>query len=269
MIELLEQRLQAYATPQEKQAQLREYLQELVLKLIEKSTHLTQLAFFGGTALRILYELPRFSEDLDFSQVDNDFDFLSLLHFLKRELTLYGFSVSLTQKTTGAVKNSFIKFEGLLYQLGLSQHSNQLLSIKLEIDTNPPCGYVLQTSMIQRAFLMQIQHFDKASLFAGKCHALLCRPYPKGRDYFDLLWFIGNQIVPNYGLLSNAYLQTENKDVVFDLEILKDLLSTKIRQADFAKVIADVDPFLIDQDALKYFTSESFLSVLLNWQPRR
>lgn len=67
---------------------------------------MAQLAFVGGTALRILYKLPRFSEDLDFSQVEDDFDFLDLLHFIKRELGLYGFSVGVTQNLSSLSKRA-------------------------------------------------------------------------------------------------------------------------------------------------------------------
>lgn len=267
MIDLLQERLRQYHTSQEKYAYLREYLQELILKIIEKSAAMAHLAFVGGTALRILYKLPRFSEDLDFSQVEDGFDFLDLLHFIKRELGLYGFSVGVTQKSENTVKNSFIKFEGLLYRLNLSPHANQILSIQLEVDTNPPSGYLLQTSVINNAFFLQIQHFDQSSLFAGKCHALLCRPYPKGRDYFDLLWFIGNRIVPNYRFLSHAYAQTQKDEVVFEHEILKQRLIDRVCSVDFLKVISDVEPFLIEKDTLRYFSSGSFVALLESWQP--
>ena len=267
MIDLLQERLRQYHTSHERYAYLREYLQELILKIIEKSTSMAQLAFVGGTALRILYKLPRFSEDLDFSQVETSFDFLDLLHFIKRELGLYGFSVGVTQKSENTVKSSFIKFEGLLHRLNLSPHANQILSIKLEVDTNPPSGYLLQTSVINNAFFLQIQHFDQSSLFAGKCHALLCRPYPKGRDYFDLLWFMGNRIVPNYTFLSNAYAQTQKDEVVFEHEILKQRLIDRVCSVDFLKVISDVEPFLIEKDTLRYFSSGSFVALLESWQP--
>ena len=82
-------------------------LQELILKIIEKSAAMAQLAFVGGTALRILYKLPRFSEYLDFSQVEDDFDFLDLLHFIKKELGLYGFSLAVTKKIREHGKKQF------------------------------------------------------------------------------------------------------------------------------------------------------------------
>ena len=264
MIDVLTQRLSRYPAP-EKQARLREYLQELILKLIEKSGTAPQLAFIGGTALRILYDLQRFSEDLDFSQVKPDFDFLELLQFLKRELTLYGFSITISHKTVGAVHGSFIKFSDLLYQLELSPFQNQNISIKLEVDTNPPLGYRLESTFIQNSFLTQVQHFDRPSLFSGKCHALLCRQYAKGRDYFDLLWFIGNKIQPNYPLLSAAYEQTHKKRIEFNNESLKTMFADRIQSVDFQKVIDDVAPFLMDRDHLRYFTTDSFLSVIKNW----
>ncbi len=262
MRDVIARRLLSFKTQEEKYAHVREYLQELILALIEKQGAMPMLAFVGGTALRIIYDLPRFSEDLDFSQVSSDFDFLNLLHFIKKELTLYGFSVNLTRKEVGAVKNGFIKFSNLLHPLGLSPHSSQLLSIKLEMDTNPPAGYALQRTVINKTRLMYIQHFDLPSLFAGKCHAILCRPYAKGRDFFDLLWFIGKKIKPNYLLLTNAYHQTQHKDILFDPSILRKMLIEKIETVTFKDIIADVEPFLPPAESMRYFTQNTFISAV-------
>ena len=266
MIDFLKSKLGQSVIAELRHHMLREYLQELILSLIDKSKEGVSLAFVGGTALRILYDLPRFSEDLDFCLVKSDkFGFSDLLQFLKRELTLRGFNVVLTKKEAGTVKNSYIKFQDLLFPLGLTSQKNQVLSIKLEIDTSPPSGYGLQQSVINKSFLISLQHYDKPSLFAGKCHALLCRKYAKGRDYFDLLWFIGNKITPNYTLLENAYYQTENKQIKFDFKEVARALKETVSQADFAKIKSDISPFLLDHDQIKLFNRDYFLDVIEGW----
>lgn len=265
MKDMLAVKLAVYPTPEERVHRLREYLQELVLKRMESHGSMSQLAFVGGTALRVLYELPRFSEDLDFSQIQDGFEFTELLHYLKKELELYGFSVTLTKKESGAVKSSFIKFTDLLFPLGLSPNKNQIISVKLEVDTNPPAGYELQKSLVNKSFLMLLQHFDKPSLFAGKCHALLCGSFAKGRDYFDLLWFMGQRITPNYTLLTNAYAQTQSVSKPFSGAVLKEDLIKKIEATDFKKVLADVGPFLLNAEDRRYFSRDVFLAAVSGW----
>jgi hypothetical protein len=111
------------------------------------------------------------------------------------------------QKT---VHSAFVRFRGLLYELGLSPHSDQVLAVKFEVDTNPPDGAALTTIIVRRYVILQLQHHDRASLLAGKLHAILQRPYTKGRDIYDLLWYLSDPEwpPPNLVLLNNALQQT-------------------------------------------------------------
>ena len=111
------------------------------------------------------------------------------------------------QKT---VHSAFIRFSGLLYELGLSPHRDEVLAVKIEVDTNPPAGATLATTVVRRHVILQLQHHDRASLFAGKLHAILQRPYTKGRDLYDLLWYLSDPSwpPPNLALLNNALHQT-------------------------------------------------------------
>ncbi len=83
-----------------------------------------------------------------------------------------------------AVKSAFVVFPGLPFELALSAHRDEALRVKVEIDTNPLAGAGLMTTMVRRHVLLQLHHHDRASLLAGKLHAVL---HTKGRDFFDLL----------------------------------------------------------------------------------
>ena len=85
---------------------------------------------------------------------------------------------------------AFVHFRGLLNELGLSAHKSEVLAVKLEIATKPPSGAVLAATPMKRYVALNLQHHDRATLFAGKLHAVLQRVYPKGRDIFDLWWYL-------------------------------------------------------------------------------
>ena len=71
-------------------------------------------------------------------------------------------------KVEKTIKSAFLKFEGLLYETGLSPHRSETISIKVEIDTYPPSGAGFETSVVRRLCLLNLQHYDKRSLLASK-----------------------------------------------------------------------------------------------------
>ena len=188
-------------TPEPQKANLlREYLQAHILYSLQGKRAFEQLAFVDGTALRFIYGIPRFSEDLDFSlERKTGYSLDTLLQAAETDLTEAGFEVSVHPKTGKAVHSAFFRFPGLLYEAGLNTHRTQKLSIKVEIDTNPPPGAKTEQTVINRHFLLGLWHHDLPSLMAGKIHALLMRSYTKGRDLYDLLWYLtrSEPVVPN------------------------------------------------------------------------
>ena len=242
----------------------REFLQELILQIIDRQGYFTNLAFVGGTALRVLYDLPRFSEDLDFSLIKKSgFRFDRLLATLRHELGLNGFDVEVSgDKKDKTVLGEFIRFKGLLFELGLTSHKNEKLFIKLEIDANPPKGYQTEVVMVNKNFLFKVQSYDLPSLFASKLHAFLFRKYAKGRDYYDLLWFLARKTPVNYKLLSAAAEQTEDKKYHLDKTALKELLIEKVNKTDFKKILADAAIFLGRQEEKSYLTKDNFLAAI-------
>jgi len=262
MIDRIQQLLQNLTTPEEKYNRLREFLQLLILKKIDEHGCFRQMAFVGGTALRILYDLNRFSEDLDFSLVNQEnYDFEQIMKRLETDLRLENLEVSIKYKSKKTVASAFIKFHGLLHQLNLSPRHDQALLIKFEVDQNPPLGWDTKFSMVNSDFLIGINHYDLPSLFAGKLHALLYRKYTKGRDYYDFIWYIGRKVKPNLTFLNNAIYQTQNIQLNLDWQSLSAELKSKFNETDFSAIRADVSPFLVDLNELRFFEKDSFISM--------
>jgi len=263
MKELLRQKLAAIGSREDKLNFAREFLQELILQIIDRKGYFKNLAFVGGTALRTIYDLPRFSEDLVFSMVNaKGFTFKLMLAELRKELELSGFAVEEALGKERTANSDFIKFKGLPYDFGLSEHKNEKLFVKLEIDAAPPPGFVSEIIMINKNFLFKVRCYELPSLFAGKLHAVLFRKYTKGRDYYDLLWFMTRKIPVNYELLTNAAAQTEKESLPMNPETLQRLLAAKIDHVDFGHIRNDVRPFLAKKEEIEYFKKEYFLAAL-------
>ncbi len=263
MKEILLQKLKELSSNEDKYNLTREFLQELILQIIDRKGFFKNLAFMGGTALREIYDMPRFSEDLDFSLINGKrFSFASMLKTIKNELELSGFSVEEAKGGDKTVLSEFIRFRGLLYELGLSLQRGEKIFIKIEIDSRPPKGFETEVSLINKNFLFKVQSFKPASLFASKLHAVLFRKYEKGRDYYDLLWFLTRKFPINYKLLSSAAAQTEKNAYNLDPEKTRELLLKKIGRVNFPKILRDVRPFLEKKEEAEYFEKEYFVDAV-------
>ncbi|MBI5699921.1 nucleotidyl transferase AbiEii/AbiGii toxin family protein [Candidatus Saganbacteria bacterium] len=263
MKEILLKKLEGLGSNEEKYNFTREYLQELILQILDRKGYFKNFAFVGGTALRILYDMPRFSEDLDFSLINKKgFDFSALLKTAKKELELTGYSVEEAKAKDKTVLSEFIRFKGLLYELGLSQLKSEKLFIKLEIDSNPPRGYQTEVVLVNKNFLFKVNCYKPDSLFASKLHAVLFRKYDKGRDYYDLLWFLTRKTPINYKLLSNAAAQTEGKNFDLDGPQTKELLLGRIDRINFPRLLSDVQFFLEKKEEAEYFKKDYFVGAI-------
>ena len=235
------------APPETKRNVLREYLQLHILSSLQTVRSFEQLAFVGGTALRFLYGLRRYSEDLDFSlERPERYNFQRLLDRVRGDLIKAGFEVSIHPHEGAPIHSAFVRFPGLLAECGLSPHETQKLSIKIEVDTSPPAGANLETTVLNREFLIAIRHHALPSLMAGKIHAVLSRSYTKGRDIYDLLWYLSrsDSLIPNITLLQNALTQTNWEGLAVTDETWKAAIELRLREMNFAKIVDDVLPFL-------------------------
>jgi len=257
MIELLKQQYTPDMSNDDKINRVREFLQIAVLKILYDKGYFKNLAFVGGTALRILFDLRRFSEDLDFSLTNNfGYDFSRISSEIERSLKLYGLDIETKIKEAKTVQSSLLKFPGLLKSLNLSRLKNEKLSIKIEVDSNPPKGWDLAATIVNKYYLFNIVHFDLPSLYATKLHACFFRKYAKGRDFYDLVWYISRKVEPNFVLLNNAIKQTEGKSPQIDKGNLRQFMLDKLSNVDFKILRKDVERFLEDKNELKLLDAE-------------
>ncbi len=244
---------------------MREYLQAYVLRVMHDRGVFQSTAFVGGTALRFLYNLPRFSEDLDFSlHKKSASSLVHLVNIIKQELILAGYNAGVTCDEDKTAQNAFVKFEGLLYEAKLSPLKNQKFSIKIKIDTKPPKGAVLTKQIVNKFFPIAFLSYDLPSLFAGKIHALLTRKYTKGRDYFDIAWYLSRfkTLVPNFKLLHNALTQTGYARKMPGENDWRKYLRAVVEKADWKTVHNDVVNFLENPKDMGVFTKENVLLTL-------
>jgi hypothetical protein len=243
---------------------LREYLQTLVLRSFHECEAFLHLAFVGGTALRFLYNLPRFSEDLDFSMVSaKGYAGIDWMAKVKRDLSLAGFDPLVTWNDRKVVHTGWIRLAGLLHDAGLSALPDQKLAIKLEIDTHPPAGSHCERRIVTRNVTFLLQYYDLPSMLAGKLHAVITRKYAKGRDWYDLMWYLTQRplIEANVKLLQEALNQTHRAGK-YDARKWRDLVGDKLSALDMKAIAADVSPFLERPQDAALLTRDN-LSVIL------
>jgi predicted nucleotidyltransferase component of viral defense system len=251
----------------------REYLQARILELLQRAGAMIPLAFHGGTALRFLYGIPRYSEDLDFAleRAPGQYDFHAYLRAIQREFEAEGYAVSVKLNDRRVVHSAFVRFSGLLYELDLSPHQTETLAVKIEVDTNPPAGAGLATTVVRRHVTLQLQHHDRASLLAGKLHALLQREYVKGRDLYDLLWYLSDPTwpSPNLTLLNNAMQQTDWEGETLTPESWRDVVRQSVASLQWERAVADVRPFLEQESQITLLTRENLVRILEDRQSPR
>ncbi|MBI5604321.1 MAG: nucleotidyl transferase AbiEii/AbiGii toxin family protein [Deltaproteobacteria bacterium] len=252
---------------------VREYLQARVLESLQDSGAFLRWAFLGGTALRFLFSIPRFSEDLDFSLIKagEDAGFRDALAEVKRALGLEGYRIEIKVNEQKAIASAWIRFPGLPHELGFSTHPSQTLSIKVEMDTRPPPGARIVTSIVRRHVTLNLCHYDKASLLAGKLHAVLSRNWTKGRDLYDLAWYLADRTwpAPNLVLLNAALAQTGWQGPVMTASNWRDELRNRLEALDWERARADVRPFLERERDIALVTAEALGSLLSAGAERR
>ena len=238
---------------------LREYLQAFVLRSLHESEAFRPLAFVGGTALRFLHNLPRFSEDLDFSLASPEgYEGKEWMAKLKRDLALAGFAPDIKWNDRKTVHTGWVQVAGVLRDAGLSAMPDEKLAIKVEIDTRPPAGARCERRVVTRHLTFLLQHHDLPSLLAGKLHAALTRKYAKGRDWYDLLWYLSHRppVWPNLALLQNALDQTQGEGRM-DARAWASLARERLRSLDLQAVAEEVRPFLERGQDAAFITAET------------
>jgi len=280
MTNVIEQMLESYEiknTNDEINA-LKEIIQEIVLSGLSRGGFFKDVAFYGGTALRVFYKLDRFSEDLDFALIfpNKSFDLSKYFTSIEEELKSYGLNLEINTKNKTVDSNitsAFLKEDTIEHILKFfpneinHQYDHMLknIKIKFEVDINPPSGATYEEQYKLLPSPHQIKLYDKESLFAGKIHAILCRGWKirtKGRDLYDYVFFLANNTTVNIELVRNKLIASNyiNPDSKFDINVLKELLIKKFEKIDYKDAKDDVIPFIKNIDSLNIW-SKNFLLV--------
>lgn len=253
---------------------LREIMQEIALAGLSRTDFFENAAFYGGTALRIFYGLDRFSDDLDFSLLEKNPDFSLETYFaaIVTEFEAIGMKVNIKEKDKRiktSIESAFLKsntiwkelvLEDIVQQAGIQ--SNKSIKIKIEVDCEPPLGYKTEEKLLLRPFSFYVKCFTRSNLFAGKMHALLFRKWKnriKGRDWYDLEWYIKNGIPLDMKHFLQRAINTGdwNKKTISEKQITA-LLQEKIKSVSFDKVKEDVVRFIKDEKLLEIWNLQYF-----------
>jgi predicted nucleotidyltransferase component of viral defense system len=262
MIEIIKQRLETYqrdsitgAGAMEQENALKEILQNIALYALWRADFFEVALFQGGTSLRILHGLPRFSEDLDFMlrAPDDGFEWARYLAPLQETFEKFGLALTASSKDQmdKRIRAALIKDDSIANQLDLSfndQGRARAIKIKLEIDVKPPPFSGEATTFLDFPLDHEVRHQDLASNFALKIHALLCRGFLKGRDWYDFGWYVAKGISPNLAHLQAALRQygpwSDQDKLVIDASWIKAALGAAIAKIDWAEAADDVRRFL-------------------------
>ncbi len=265
------------------QTKVREILQQAALLGLERQGFFEKAAFYGGTALRILYGLDRFSEDLDFTLLkpNPNFDFSPFLDGMKKELISFGYDLEVNKKikkTETSIISAFMKANTLQIYLTIGEESknkniipNEKIQIKLEVDVDPPLFSRFENQLVLNPVTFYVLTLHKNDLFAGKMHAILYRSWKgriKGRDWYDLIWYIQNNILLSITSLENCMKKAGHLDVneVLNRDKVIDLLTAKIQAIDWDDAKADVRAFISDPQKLEIWSSKFFLELITHLQ---
>lgn len=280
-VEIIQERLNAYrcTTEIEEEQALREISQEIVLAALGRTDFFDIAGFHGGTCLRIFHSLNRFSEDLDFALRTPDPGFLlgPYLGQIREEMDSFGYRIEIDDRSQldQAVRKAFLKDDsvGKFLRLDYRPRNGPLrkLRIKVEVDTNPPAGATYRMPILDYPFPSAVRVFDLPSLFAGKVHALLCRNYLKGRDWYDFIWYTARGTPINHALLSDALHQLgpwtgrrPKTDAAWCARELRNL----IEKTDFSKAGEDVRRFVKPRElpSLGLWKKDFFLQQCRKWE---
>jgi predicted nucleotidyltransferase component of viral defense system len=258
---------------------LKEIMQEIALAGLYRTDFFKVAAFYGGTALRILHGLDRFSEDLDFSLLEpmNDFDFEPYLLGISREFDSFGIKVEVRQKLKGKVSDidsAFLKSNTFWNEIFLTLSEKDEIfnikpniKIKIEVDTQPPMGFRTEEILLLRPYSFYVKSYLLPDLFAGKIHALLFRKWKnrvKGRDWYDMDWYIRKGTSINLTHLRIRAIESGDWDSSIQLDRIKllELLQEKIRTTDMELIKQDVRPFIDSDNSLRIWSEPYFTDII-------
>lgn len=264
---IFEQMLSRYdiKTNEQKRNVTQEVMQEVTLAGLYRGGFFDKAAFYGGTCLRIFHELPRFSEDMDFSLIGKDetFNLESYFPSIIEEFKAVGRDIVITRKEKKKetkVESAFLKDDTAIYDVKFRTEKD--LKIKIEVDIDPPLGFRTEQKLSLMPFSFMTRCFTLPDLYAGKMHALLFRNWKtrvKGRDWYDFEWYVRHNIPLNFSHLQIRTKEFNGMDM--DKEVFTKLLKERLSSTDINMVKRDVLPFIQNPQELYIWSNEYFFQL--------
>ncbi len=249
----------------------KEIIQEIALLGLWRAKFFEHAAFYGGTALRLLYGLDRFSEDLDFSLLvpDPNFRLARYHNAVRDELESLGMKVEIHQKDKrqdSVVQSAFVKANTQLNDFVI-RLERKVLKVKFEVDTQPPPYFNTEVLVVYEPIEFAVRAVSKPDLFAGKLHALLCRNWRgriKGRDWFDWVWYVKQKIPVHLRHLEAKMKQSGNleKSTRLTEKLLVRMLEEAVDSVEMEKVLADIRPYIKDTSRLEAWSKDMFREII-------
>ena len=240
-------------------------MQQIVLAGLQKGGFFEHAAFYGGTCLRIFHNLPRFSEDMDFSLTEKN-PSIHLENYFQAIQDVFAFTgkeVVITKKEKlnfGRVESAFLKEDTSAYDIVF--RTEKTIKVKIELDTDPPLLFDTEQKLLMKPYSLMVRCFTLPDLFAGKIHALVYRNWKsrvKGRDWYDFEWYIRFNVPLNFKHLQERIREFSGKEVSKEefMQLLRERLST----ADINQVKQDVLPFVDRPSDLNIWSNDYFLQL--------
>lgn len=242
-----------------------EVMQQIALAGLHRGGFFDHAAFYGGTCLRIFHDLPRFSEDMDFSLIEkrDDIHLENYFQAIEREFQMAGLSVTIAKKDKkifGRVESAFLKENTETYEIKFQ--TKKTVKIKIELDTDPPLQFETEQKLLLKPYSFMTRCFALPDLYAGKMHALVYRAWQrriKGRDWYDFEWYVRNGIPLDFNHLQARIKEFSGDEI--DRETFMEQLRERLATGNIEMVKADVLGFIDNPHELDIWSNDYFLQL--------
>ncbi len=249
------------ATPNVEQ----EVMQRIALAGLHRGGFFQHAAFYGGTCLRLFHNLPRYSEDMDFSQTEkrDDIHLENYFPAIIEEFRFAGHEVTIVKKDKknfGRVESAFLKENTEAYDIKFQTKKN--VKVKIELDTDPPLGFATEQLAMQQPYSFMTRCITLPDLYAGKMNALIYRAWQhrvKGRDWYDFEWFVRWNVPLNFAHYQERIREFSGKEI--SKEAFMNQLREKLATTNIEQVKEDVIGFVDNPHELDIWSNDYFLQL--------
>ncbi len=265
---------------EEAELAIKQCVQKIILCGLARGGFFNHATFYGGTALRLLYDLERYSEDLDFVLNEKNPNFNLERYFPCIVDSLIGLGLNFEieykpKKNFSNVITAYVKgnFRNILntffedYLFDKNTHAEKVVKVKIDVATNPVDGGIYDFKFINKPAIFQVRTFNLSTIFAAKISACLFRyegrkEHIKGRDYFDFVFLLNKKTKVNINYLKGILIN-EGRILVdddFNIKILKNMLIEKFKTLNYETAKKDVEPY-VDNNFVVSWSKEFFIDL--------